>query len=222
MVILETKNDIEKNIRKLQLENGNIIYDQNELLHQVKLYYTNLFSSHDKYLNVEHFGNMKRIKLNQGTDKNLGEPLNVTEIHKVLKNMKHNKTPGMDGITAEFLKVFWEYSKTYITNAINCCFSKGEMSITLRQSVIVCLPKGNKDRSLIKKWRPISLLSVIYKLASGAIAERLKTVLDLIISKTQSGFVPGRNISDSTRLIYDIMYTAESKKIFRTLDVNRF
>ena len=76
----------------------------------------------------------------------------------------------------------------FITNAINCCLTKGEMSITLRQCIIVCLPKGDKDRSLIKNWRPILLLSIFYKLASRAIAERLKTVLDKIISKSQSGF----------------------------------
>ena len=25
----------------------------------------------------------------------------------ILKNMKYNKSPGIDGISAEFLKVFW-------------------------------------------------------------------------------------------------------------------
>ena len=57
----------------------------------------------------------------------------------------------------------------------------------------------------------MSLLSIFYKLASGTIAERLKTVLDQVISKTQSGFVPGRNISDCTRLIYDLLYLAQDK-----------
>ena len=126
--------------------------------------------------------------------------------------MKHNKTPGIDGITVEFLKVFWGSLKNYVLKALNCCFMKEKMSTSLRQCIIVCLPKPNKDRSLIKNWRPISLLSVIYKLASGVIAKRLKDVLDTIISKCQNGFVPGRHISDSTRLIYDIMYKTEVNK----------
>ena len=41
------------------------------------------------------------------------------------------------------------------------------------------------------------------------IADRLKRNLDQIISKSQTGVVPGRHISDSTRLIYDIMFHAE-------------
>ena len=181
------------------------------MLHHVKTYYSNLFCNRDKYLNVEKFEKLEGIKISQPLNKNLGQPLNVQEIGIVLKKMKHNKTPGIDGITAEFLKVFWDKLKMFITNAINCCLTNGEMSITLRQCIIVCLPKGDKDRSLIKNWRPISLLSIFYKLASGTIAERLKTVLDQIISKTQSGFVPGRNISDCTRLIYDLLYLAQDK-----------
>ena len=61
--------------------------------------------------------------------------------------MKHNKTPRIDGITKEFLKVFGDKLKMFITNAINCCLTNGEMSITLQQCIVVCLPKGDKDRS---------------------------------------------------------------------------
>ena len=56
-------------------------------------------------------------------------------------------------------------------------------------------------------------MSVIYKLASSVIADRLKRNLDQIISKSQTGFVPGRHMSDSTRLIYDIMFHAERENI---------
>ena len=127
--------------------------------------------------------------------------------------MKSNKSPGIDGITVEFVKVFWRQLKHFIIKAINCGFSKGRLSVSLRQCIITCLPKAKKDRSLIKNWRPISLLSVIYKLASGTIAERLKKTLNYIISDCQTGFIKGRYISESTRLIYDILHATEDKKI---------
>ena len=127
--------------------------------------------------------------------------------------MKHNKTPGIDGITAEFLKVFWGKLKFFIANALNYCFTKGLLSTSIRQCIITCLPKPDKDRNFIKNWRLISLLSVIYKLASGAIAERLKHTFENIISESQTGFIKGRFISDSTRLVYDIMHATEVKNI---------
>ena len=41
------------------------------------------------------------------------------------------------------------------------------------------------------------------------IAERLKRNLNTIISKSQTGFVPGRHMTDSTRLIYDVVFHAQ-------------
>ena len=84
---------------------------------------------------------------------------------------------------------------------------------TQRQGIITCLPKGDKARHLLKNWRPITLLNVIYKLASASIANRLKTVLDSIISETQTGFLSGRYIGENTRLIYDIMNYSELNDI---------
>ena len=127
--------------------------------------------------------------------------------------MKQNKTPGIDGITAEFLKVFWGKMKYFVTESLNCGYRKGELSISMRQCIITCLPNPDKDRSFIKNWRPISLLSTIYKLASAAIAERLKPSLDQLISDCQTGFIKGRQISDSTRLIYDMIHQTELKNI---------
>ena len=109
--------------------------------------------------------------------------------------------------------MFWNQLKYIITNAINTGYLKGELSCSLRKSVVICLPKENEDRRLIKNWRPISLLSVIYKLASAAISERLKRVLDNLISPCQSGFIKGRNIGECTRLIYDLIYYTEKNQI---------
>ena len=123
----------------------------------------------------------------------------------------------MDGITSEFFKMFWIKLKYIITNAINFCFSKGLLSTTLRQCVITCIPKGNKDRSLIRNWRPISLLCVIYKLASGVIANRLKGTLDSVISQCKTGFIKGRLISENTRSVYDIMHYTDMEQILGLL-----
>ena len=127
--------------------------------------------------------------------------------------MKNNKTPGIDGFPAEFFKVFWSRLKYYILSAINTCYDKGILSLTLRQCIISCIPKGDKSRELLKNWRPISLLSVVYKLASASIANRIKTVLDTIIEKSQTGYISGRYIGESTRLIYDVMHYTEDMNI---------
>ena len=87
--------------------------------------------------------------------------------------MKNNKTPGIDGFPAEFMKEFfkefWDDVKIFILRAVIESYFKGILPPSLRQMVISCLPIGNKPRNNIKKWRPISLTSVLYKLATTLI-----------------------------------------------------
>ena len=127
--------------------------------------------------------------------------------------MKNHKCPGIDGFPAEFFKVFWSKLKYFVLRALNCSFESGELSISLRQCVITCLPKGDKKRQFLKNWRPISLLSVIYKIASLSLALRFRPVLNKLISNTQSGFMTGRCIGENTRLIYDLMHYTYTNNI---------
>ena len=53
----------------------------------------------------------------------------------------------------------------------------------------------------------------IYKMASTAIANRLKPYLNNVISKTQTGFISGRHIGENTRIVYDLLSYTEKKQI---------
>ena len=119
--------------------------------------------------------------------------------------MKNNKTPGNDGIPIEFYKIFWNQIGKFLLRSLNEAFIKGELSITQKQSVITCIPKGDKPKQFLKNWRPISLLNVDYKILSGVLAKRMKMVLPSVISSNQKGFMKNRYIGENTRLVYDII-----------------
>ena len=87
------------------------------------------------------------------------------------------------------------------------------MSVSQRHCLISCIPKGDKSRALLKNWRPISLLSCVYKILSSAIANRLKKVLDKLVSRTQTGFISGRYIGENIRLVYDLIHYTENENI---------
>ena len=53
----------------------------------------------------------------------------------------------------------------------------------------------------IKDFRPISLVGSVYKLLSKVLANRLRVVLDNLISKTQNSFVGERQILDSVLIV---------------------
>ena len=65
----------------------------------------------------------------------------------------------------------------------------------------------------MKNWRPVSLLNVMYKLASSVIASRLKNVLHKLKHEDQKGFIAGRFIGENLRLIYDILFETKQQEI---------
>ena len=137
----------------------------------------------------------------------------IEEMGNALKKMKHNKTPSIDGFPAEFFKILGGKLKVFVLRAINYCYRQGTLSISMRQSVIMCIPKENKPREYLKNWHPISLLTVYYKIISLTIAERVKKVLNKFIARSQMGFIKDCFIGESTRLIYDIMAYTDTENI---------
>ena len=145
---LERKNFIDKTIRKINLPNGQILTKQNKILNHVKQFYADLFRSGDSIIpeiNLDKvLENCNVTKLSPAE----ASSLEVKELGKVLLNMKNNKTPDMDGFPVEFFKVFWCDLKFFILRAINRCYEKGLLSISLCSAVITCIPKGDKSREL--------------------------------------------------------------------------
>ena len=96
--------------------------------------------------------------------------------------MASEKSPGTDGLPSEFYKVFWEEIGVILTSALNFCFKTGQLRMSQRREIIKLVPKKDADPNLFKNWRPLTLLNCDYKIASKAIANRIKTVLTELIS----------------------------------------
>ena len=107
--------------------------------------------------------------------------------------MESNKSPGSDGLPAEFYKaVFWNDVHHYLLNALNCAYAKGLLAITQRRGLITLLPKKNKPASFLKNCRPITLLNCDYKITTKSIASRVGKVIPRIINHDQTGFLKNR------------------------------
>ena len=213
---LENRNFVSKRMNSLILNNGEETADYNIINSEVLKFYTQLYQSKEQQLidvDINTILNPDSPKLSDVQSNSLEGPITITEAGKVLFNMKHNKSPGSTGFTSEFFKCFWKDLGIFLIKSINCGFSKKELSITQKEGVITCIPKGTKSRKLIKNWRPISLLNVSYKIASGCIANRIKTILPSIINVDQAGFMADRFSGDNIRLVYDILnFSREHKK----------
>ena len=101
----------------------------------------------------------------------------MNECVEALKKFNKNKSPGTDGLTAEFYLRFWNELGKVMVDSFNYAFTTGLLSISQRQGIIRLIPKKDKNLLHLKNWRPVSLLNVDYKIATKALALRLKRVL---------------------------------------------
>ena len=140
-------------------------------------------------------------------------PVTKKECLDALKTMESDKTPGTDGLPAEFYKIFWNDISTTLINALNFAYDTGQLSITQRRGIIKLIPKKDAEPYLIKNWRPLTLLNCDYKLAAKAIANRLKKYLPNVINNDQTGFIKGRFIGENIQLMDSIIRHAKEKNI---------
>ena len=103
--------------------------------------------------------------------------------------------------------------KEFYINPINYSFQTGSLTDLQKQSksIITLLPKQNKDITSLEHWRPISLLNVDYKIATKAIANRVKGVISSLAHNSQTGFIKGRFIGENIRLLFEIIDNAEDE-----------
>ena len=63
----------------------------------------------------------------------------------------------------------------------------------------------DRDKTFAKNWQPILLLKVDTKILSQSFAEQLKHVLPKLIFSNQTAYVKNRCISESSRLISNVI-----------------
>ena len=143
---LESRNYVNKIIPSVHKEDGTVINKQSEILQEVKNFYSNLFAYQDKDqdLNIEHILNNlnNHPTLTAEEKSNLEGEISEEEIAFIPSKMKNNKSPGTDGFSAEFFKFFFKDLKVFIKNSINEGYNLGILSVTQREGLITCLPKG--------------------------------------------------------------------------------
>jgi hypothetical protein len=134
-------------------------------------------------------------KLNEEEKTQLDQPLTLEELTSSLNGANSSSAPGIDGINTRFIKQYWNFFGTPLLRYAERCFENGTLTRSFRTAIFKLIPKKG-DCTDINKWRPISLLSCLYKVISRAINNRLKLVINRFTSRAQKGFTSHRYIQE--------------------------
>ena len=214
---LEKRHFKQEAITQLKVDDENFVTTDKEILNQCEAFYRNLCSSktdppNEKYDHI-FFEASTEKKLNQIEQDSCEGSSTRAECLKALKEMDSNKTPGSDGLPAEFYKIFWNDIADFLLGSINYAYKTGQLSVSQKRGIVKLIPKKDAEPYYVKNWRPISLLNCDYKLATKAVANRLKQVLPNLIDNDQTGFLKGRFIGENVRLIDSVVSFTAAKNI---------
>jgi hypothetical protein len=153
---------------------------------------------------------VKNSKLSDLEKLGLDADLTLDELTKVLSESNLRSAPGIDGFSNKFISRFWNILKYPFFKC--CCESlaDGTLIDSFSTAQIKIIPKKG-DTSKIKNWRPISLLSNFYKILSRAINNRLKTVINSVLSRAQKGFTKPRQIQEIIINLDETIHRASKK-----------
>lgn len=201
-----------KVISKIRNNAGEIIVEPKAVLKEQFLFYQKLFKEEKKDRSFPYV-NSHGPKLSEEEKIEIDRPLEIGELSRAISDMENGKTPGCDGIPAEFYKMFWSRLKHILFQALSFALKTGTLHRSATRGIITLLPKKERDLLLCKSWRPLTLLNVDYKILSKALALRMKSKLDNLIHEDQTGFMAGRNINHNVRKIFDVIEVVEREKV---------
>ena len=106
------------------------------------------------------------------------------EIRAIVFQMGSLKAAGPDGFSALFFKSYRETVGNDVISMVRDFFIIRTLHPSINSCNIVLIPKSKNPTSL-NHFRPISVCSVIYKVISKILANRLKPMLSRLICPTQ-------------------------------------
>lgn len=159
------------------LSNGQKVFSQNDKAELLADFYATTFQPHNvedpphsnevnAFVSLPNFDVPNRVKF-----------ASPTEVYNIIKNLPRRKSPGHENISPIMLKNLPRNAVAFITNIINSMFRLGYFPKLWKHSIVVPIPKPEKNQTLPSSYRPISLLPILAKTAEKVILKRLNSFL---------------------------------------------
>lgn len=131
------------------------------------------------------------------------------EIMEAVKQF-HHLNSLVDGIQSIFHKKCWRIAGNPIGAMVRSFFHSGHRLKEINRSYIALVPKVEAPER-VSHYTPNSICNVTYKIISKIMTNRLKMVLNKIISALKSAFVQRRCIYNNILIIHEISHSFQNK-----------
>ncbi|KAL0294502.1 UNVERIFIED_CONTAM: hypothetical protein Sradi_6884200 [Sesamum radiatum] len=173
-----------KRVFQIMTPDGQTLTHQSDVTNEFIRYYQELLGGRprDRFIDLRHLRPWARHIITETEAEALVLPVSPDEVKQALFDIDESKAPGPDGYSAGFFKAAWPVIGGEVTRAIRDFFQTGRLLKQVNATLISLIPK------------------VITKI----LVQRMRGILDTLISPSQNAFVPGRAIGDNILLAQEL------------------
>ena len=123
----------------------------------------------------------------------------IGKIKAAIERLKNGKSPGVDSIMAELLKVHKELSAAKVRQLLEKVWKHEKIPDKWKK-------EGKKKENLkeCKNWRGITLLSVVGKILGRIVIDRIRNGVDIRLRNEQAGYRKGRGTTEQIFKLFHI------------------
>ncbi|KAL0283962.1 UNVERIFIED_CONTAM: Retrovirus-related Pol polyprotein from type-2 retrotransposable element R2DM [Sesamum radiatum] len=194
-----------KRVFQIMTPDGQTLTHQSDVTNEFIRYYQELLGGRprDRFIDLRHLRPWARHILTETEAEALVLPVSPDEVKQALFDIDESKAPGPDGYSAGFFKAAWPVIGGEVTQAIRDFFQTGRLLKQVNATLISLIPKVSNP-GVVAEFRPISCCNVLYKVITKILVQRMRGILDTLISPSQNAFVPGRAIGDNILLAQEL------------------
>ena len=200
------KRQVQNVISALKRPDNSVATSTKDILAVATGFYTDLYSeAATDPLARDRLLSMLTARVDPLKSNTLDGTITAKEVESAICQSPSSRAPGPDGLPSELWKKFKSLAPD-LAELFNEWHVTGIPKEAKRGVVSLLFKKG--DPADVRNYRPITLLNTITKLLTRVLNNRLKTVVDGLICREQTG-LPGRYIGETIRTMADLLTHAK-------------